>query len=508
MPADTVHKHENTGSARGFLYRLEFPADALLVIYFAVFARQYLWFLTGHNRIAWVISIFFGLSLTALYNWTKPREVSEGSRKLNLPFWLIVGLPLVFVYAMRVVFPDLSFDVLNYRIFHAERAMRGFLFLPSDFFPTPAPYNPAPDMITGLFRQALGYRLGTIANLLAMIWVARIVEKLLRPFIRNSWLRAAGILIAVSAEHLLFEINNYMADLLALPLILEATYLAVFSDIGGTRKTRLEARNLVCIALLLGMSVALKLTNAGIALPIVLLCAYRALQPRFGDIGAGSLKQLSLTTLLAAVAFIAPLLPFTLYLYRDTGSPVFPVFNGIFKSVFWPPHSIWDPRWGPVGWWEKILWPILVSIEPDRLSELAVYSGRISLGFIIADCWILSGKKRYSTARALLRARRSRNALVGEHWLHSLRAVCRSDGDGRGAGDCGKANSVSHARPAQKDRSWFAVCGLGIPDVTGLLFRLKPGVVTASYNVYDARAFHQRSPTPVPRSFLATVSSN
>ena len=386
MPADTLHNNgSNIGSFSGFLRGLELPADALLVIYFAVFARQYLWFLTGHNRIAWIISVFLGLALTAVYIWTKPRdEVTEEPRKLNLPFWLIVVLPLALVYAMRVVFPDLSFDVLNYRIFHAERALRGLLFLPSDFFPTPAPYNPAPDMITGLFRHALGYRLGTIANLLAIIWSAKVVEKLLRPFIRNAWLRASGILLTVSAEHMLFEINNYMADLLALPLLLEATYLALYSDIGGTKKTSVEMRNLSCIALLLGMSVALKLTNASVALPIVLLCAYRALRPRDREIGAGSLKQLGLKTLFSAVAFIAPLVPFTLYLYRDTGSPVFPVFNGIFKSVFWPPHSIWDPRWGPVGWWEKLLWPILISFEPERLSELAVYSGKISLGFVVA----------------------------------------------------------------------------------------------------------------------------
>ena len=387
MPAATLHQHgANIGRAGGFFRRLEIPADALLAIYFAVFARQYLWFLTSHNLIAWTISALAGIALAALYIWTKPpEEVTAEPRKLNLPFWLIVILPLAIVYAMRVVFPDLSFDVLNYRITHAERAMRGFLFLPTDFFPTPAPYNPAPDMVTGLFRHALGYRLGTVANLLVMIWVAKVVEKLVRPFIQNAWLRAVGILLAVSAEHLLFEINNYMADLLALPLLLEATYLALFAEIGGGRRKSVEARNLVCIAVLLGMSVGFKLTNASVALPVVLLCAYRAVRPRDRDNAAGlSLKHLAITTLLSAVAFLAPLFPFSFYLYRDTGSPVFPVFNGIFKSVFWPPHSIWDPRWGPVEWWEKLLWPILISFEPERLSELAVYSGKISLGFVVA----------------------------------------------------------------------------------------------------------------------------
>ena len=129
------------------------------MIYFAVFARQYLWFLTGHNRIAWIISVLLGLGLTSRFTFvTKPRDevAGRGLGRLNLPFWLVVVLPLAFVYAMRVVFPDLSFDVLNYRIFHAERALRGFLFLPTDFFPTPAPYNPAPDMITGTLPACVG----------------------------------------------------------------------------------------------------------------------------------------------------------------------------------------------------------------------------------------------------------------------------------------------------------------------------------------------------------------
>lgn len=372
---------------RGFIQRVEWPGDAMLFIYFTVVVRQYLWWATAGNRIAWTISAVVGVVCVLLYVLSRRPEDTPGTTwRKHLPFWLIVVLPLAFVYAMRVVFPDVSFDILNYRIFHAERSMSGLLFRPDEFFPTPAPYNPTPDMVTGLFRHAFGYRLGTIANLLALIWAAQVVDKLLRPCVRNAWLRAAGVLLAVSAEHLLFEVNNYMADLLAVPLILEATHLALKGPSKNSTRPEIELRNLICIALLLGMSVAFKLTNASVALPVVLLCAYRAMvQPRVEAISmAGRAKQLALSALLCASAFFAPLVPFSLYLYRDTGSPVFPVFNGIFKSAFWPPHSIWDPRWGPVGLWEKLVWPLLISIHPERLSELAVYSGRISLAFVVA----------------------------------------------------------------------------------------------------------------------------
>jgi hypothetical protein len=362
--------------ARALFQKLELPGDALLFLYFAVLWREYLWWLTDNNYAAWIVAVGLAALAAWLYLATKDRVEENESR---LPFWLVAVLPLVFVYSLRVAFPDVSFDVLNYRLLHAERGLRGFLYQPGEFFPTPAPYNPAPDMVTGIFRYALGYRLGTIANLLAMIWVARIADKLLRPFWRNAWLRAGGVLLVVMAEHLLFEINNYMVDLLAVPLLLEATYLTLRL---GERKN--ERRDVVCIALLVGMSVAFKWTNAGIALPIVLLCAYRVLFNNDKSEKRWTGKELTWTTLLCAVAFFLPLVPFSVYLYRTTGSAVFPIFNGIFQSPYWPYSNTWDPRWGPVGLAEKLAWPVLILFKPERLSELTVYSGRISFGFVAA----------------------------------------------------------------------------------------------------------------------------
>jgi hypothetical protein len=357
---------------------MELPDDALLLIYVAVFARQYCWWLTNNNKTAWATAGVVAALIGWLYFSTKERE-AESPGRARLPFWLVVVLPLALVYLLRFVFPDVSFDVLNYRLLHAERALRGYLYLPGEFFPTPAPFNPAPDMVTGLFRHALGYRLGTIVNLLAMIWAARITDKVLRPHLRNAWLRSSGVLLAMLAEHLLFEINNYMIDLLALPLTLEATYLAL-------RHTQFKNKplNFVAIAGLLGMSVAFKLTNAAVALPIILLCAYQALfsQSSAGRETVRHSRRLVRTTVICAGVFMLPLIPFTIYLYQQTGSPVFPVYNGVFKSIYWPVSNVLDPRWGGESLQEKLLWPILMIFKPERISELQVYSGRISLGCV------------------------------------------------------------------------------------------------------------------------------
>src|SRR5436305_12646356 len=210
--------------------RAEF-GDALVFLYALVFVRQYLW-LIPDNALAWTLAAPLSAVAWYFYVTTKP----FAARRVGREFWLVVALPLFFVYMWRAPFPDVSFDVLNYRLLHSERSLRGTLFAPGDFFPTPAPYNPAPDTLTGLFRLALGYRLGTIVNLLALVWSAQLVDKILRPFVARARQRSVCVLLVVLAEHLLFEVTNYMVDLPALPLLMEATYLALRAcDAADTR---------------------------------------------------------------------------------------------------------------------------------------------------------------------------------------------------------------------------------------------------------------------------------
>jgi hypothetical protein len=354
----------------GALRRKFEASDAILFLYFAAFTRQYFWGV-GSQFVAWGLAFAAASVVWCIYVSTKETADEDATRW----FWTLVVLPLVFFYALRVPFPDVSFDVLNYRLFSAERSLRGTLFAPGDFFPTPAPYNPAPDTLTSFARLALGYRLGTIFNLFALVWAGLIVDKILRPFVARAWARAACVLAVVLAEHLLFEVNTYMVDLLALPLLLEATRLTLRADEAENRRA-----TYVRVALLLGASAALKLTSATAILPLTLVCAYKAL------VGARRLapKELASTVALAFVAFVAPLVPFGVYLYRLTGNPLFPLANGVFKSPYWPTGGGWDARWGPSGTWETLAWPVLIWFEPARHSELALYSGRLSIGFAAA----------------------------------------------------------------------------------------------------------------------------
>jgi hypothetical protein len=346
--------------------KLEF-GDALLPFYVAVFVRQIFW-PVGNEFVAWALTAVLSALIWLAYLYTKPEAIERTPRS----FWLVVALPLFLVYALRAPFPDLSFDVLNHRLIQAERALRGPQLLPGDFFPTIFPFNPSSDMLTGLFRHMLGYRLGTLINLLALVWAATVVEKLLRPFVKRVALRSACVLLVVFTEHALFEVNNYMVDLLALPLALEALRLALRYDESQTKR-----RDLLFSALLLGMCAGLKLTNAAVVVPVGVVFAVRVFSKKLDK------KTLSFVALACAL-FLLPILPHAFYIWRETGNPVFPLYNNLFKSPLWPDLSPYDGRWGPHGFGETLLWPILSAWRPERLSELGVYSGRLTLAFVAA----------------------------------------------------------------------------------------------------------------------------
>jgi hypothetical protein len=356
------------------LKRVEF-GSVVMIPYVLAIVWQY--FFNFRNKpFGWALAV-----VATLIVWLVYLSLTEApTEKLSWHFWLLVALPLLFFYLLRLSFPDVSFDVLNYHIFHSERALRGPLLTLQDFFPTPAPFNPTPDIVTGLYRYALGYRLGTVVNYLALIWTGTIISRILQSWLRPVWLRCVAVFLVLATEQLLFQINNYMVDLLALPLLLEATLIAIKES---QPRNRIIPRTLQ-LALLLGAAAAFKWANLIYAVPIVLIYIFNVVAP-----DRTSIWRLVKVAPLASWCFVLPLWPFTILIYRLTGNPVFPLYNGLFKSSFWPQGALFDPRWGPYGIVETIAWPVVLWFRPQRLSEYAFYSGRLSIGFVVAALLVL-----------------------------------------------------------------------------------------------------------------------
>lgn len=383
------------------------PSDILLLLSLLALWRQVFWFFSGSqssNLIGWSFALL--ASSTSWYAFAAARDQAQDANdetfaadpKSILPWWrdrawiLLVVLPLLAYYFLRAPFPDFNFDQLNYHLINTERGLRGWPMIPGDFFPGTLLVNPAPDMVFGLARHVLGYRLGTFINLLSLWWVATLLDSYLRKYIRAPAVRYAAILFCLLTEHILFLVNLYMVDLLSLPLMMAAALRA--SDLAARRR---QGPALIEICLYLGISIAFKLTNACFALPIILICLYQILK--------STPKPSKTIAAVALLCLILPSVPFMLYLWSQTGNPVFPYYNGVFKSSLMVARNYRDVLHGPENFWQALTWPVISFIYPERLSAMlgmTPYSGRLAASFVVCLFAIFSSLISRDTKRLCL----------------------------------------------------------------------------------------------------------
>jgi len=358
-------------------------SDLVLLVYIAAVTREFLWGLRG-EALAWVLTAVISLVILATHaafreDSVEPDSKDCSSSKLTL---MAYAAPLVAVFLVRAPFPDYNYDVLNYHLVYMERGLRGWPFIPGDFFPAVIQFNPAADIASGICKYLLGFRLGHLINLAAVLWTASIVERFLRDSIRNRQLRYLGALVIVSTELVLFLHSIYLVDLLALPLLAEATLLAA-----NFKSVRRKHYSLIHIGLFLGISLAFKLSNLAFVIPIVALALYQAYVCR---------RELVLPSSVAGMiaAMVVPVAPFFIFMFMETGNPVFPIYNRVFRSPYWTADSGPGSPLGPKNIVQTLLWPFWVYLYPERGSEFLggdnPYTGRIALGFVFAVAALLA----------------------------------------------------------------------------------------------------------------------
>ena len=286
--------------------------------------------------------------------------------------WLTPAIVLFFTLLalVRMALPDNNFDTVKYHIYLQENIFRDNItsnFFPGGFQTFSLSLG---DSAFNVFRLLLGYRLGTLLNLLVILLLYFQLRALLAGYARQRALRLPDrvpellAFIAVSTEVILCNTGTYMVDLLSVPLLLEVlTWILL-------RET--DTAILCQAALLLGLATA-KLTNAPFSAVLLLCLAIRG--RRF--------ISFRIVAVLAVLFFI-PLLPYLAYNWISTGNPVFPYYNTVFKSGYYGLENFRDFRWPPKNISEFLFFPALAFLKPARLTELGVYSGRVMLGWLAA----------------------------------------------------------------------------------------------------------------------------
>src|SRR5688500_8317277 len=95
-PAAQTENGQPWPKRRFTLHNLDFT-DVLILLYVVVFVRQYLWVL-HNNVLAWVLTVLLSVVICVVHVRTK----EEPSETTPAEFWLVVALPLLVIYSLRV----------------------------------------------------------------------------------------------------------------------------------------------------------------------------------------------------------------------------------------------------------------------------------------------------------------------------------------------------------------------------------------------------------------------
>jgi hypothetical protein len=279
---------------------------------------------------------------------------------------------------------SMAWDLLHYHYYN------GYAFLTDrlDFDILPAVFhtflNPALDVVfyaavETLPPRAVGFALGAIhgINIILLFQCARLV--LTRsgvdgagpvPNLLPAFLAVTGFGTAAAMGTL----GSWHHDLIASLFFLGALLVLL------RRGDRLTLRRAAAAGLLVGVGLGLKLTLAPFVVAIVAapLAAPGPVRDRFAacvaaGLGAGA-------GLLVSGGF------WMARMYTEFGNPFFPFFNRLFGSPFAGAGDGRDLRYLPASLWEYLIYPVIFSVDGNRISEAPWRDFRLLAVFAVAVC--------------------------------------------------------------------------------------------------------------------------
>lgn len=279
---------------------------------------------------------------------------------------MIIGFILIFSTGLLFsVFPDKSFDTLNYHLIAQNPEFENYFIEDYAYGNFQVWGFRLCDRMFYYFRMILGYRWGTLLNTVALALsfsqvyaiAGRVIkEKNKRIFVKkivcNRLLWSLAIVFSFDA---IMMIGSYCVDAIVMPIAIR-----VVREIIEHADESVESKNIYLFALLCGLWIAGKLTNIVYVIPCVVI--YVILH--FKDF---KIKDWFISIALGLYSYLV----YMIFNFLCTGNPFFPYYNSIFKSPYYPIMNFKDTRWGGQNIFEKIFWLIYATFKPEyRLSEI------------------------------------------------------------------------------------------------------------------------------------------
>lgn len=271
------------------------------------------------------------------------------TERLGIRIILLLGglLPLA-IFLNRFLIPDFSFDSINYHVYLGYKMVDFSGIKNFEFYPTGIHNFWGILELPGyLLMSLLGYRLGSVGSLLALYAMVYVVYRMvmLENTKKKLWSIISVLLfinVFISLE-MYFQLATYFVDIVSAVGVLGSICLLL----KGKERWSLG---------LMGVMMASKMTNL-IYLPGYL---WLFLRMRKAMKGWGWLE------------FVWLVLPLIIFWGKNllfTGNPLFPFYNGIFESKYFPTVNFAEGRFGGRDLVEKIGYFWFSYINPERLGE-------------------------------------------------------------------------------------------------------------------------------------------
>ncbi len=287
-----------------------------------------------------------------------------------MPFAIVAGCMLAGAAYAYAVGEDVNWDWRNYHVYDVWAAIHhrydidvipaGFqtYFNPLIYYPIYVLRQSMSPLWTGLIAGAVHG-----LNLVAIYSFTRA----LLGSAANAACLAASCLLAAFGPITLSEVGTSFADIvLSLPIIAALIFI--------TSSDQKRPKFYILAGVLIGASVALKLTNIVFALGLV-AAAIAATRP---------LAALGCVALGGAIGGLIAGGWWSFLLWRDLGNPVFPLFNAIFSSPELSPVNILDNQFIPHGWLDGLAYPFYWLAGGKLGAEYAFRDARFAVALILS----------------------------------------------------------------------------------------------------------------------------
>ncbi len=325
-------------------------------------------------NIAILISSILIVILNGILIKKNKIKIQHNFELLDILFWAII----VVIASLNIAIPDFSYDVSNYHIylqnnicidkinfdFFAGKTVNGFLFALGD-------------RMHYIFRYILGYRLGTILSYYALIVLFYQIKNIFNIMSEKNKLIPIFSMLCCSSYIIFQWAGTYYIDNLSIIFILQIVYYVI------KEKNILKNKKLIYfLSVITGIATAIKLTNLVLIIPILIYILIREKK----NIN----KKLLITLLVSSILFIIPFIVYIIDNIIQTGSPIFPYYNSIFKSKFFGQFNWKDDRFKMDSIVHILIWPVYVSVIFKGYGDDCQITDPIwAIGYIVVICFTL-----------------------------------------------------------------------------------------------------------------------